>query len=331
MRNMSAFILAAMFLFSCHPKKELSPEDAIRTIKVLDSDVTNFVSKGEEHPSFVALDFLLHQATSPLSTNFGIPAVLLKDSLKSLESWNGIYTWNKDSLKFFKTAQGKEVKMLFPLAGGEVNDVSLGISRYASHPSMSAKNFPAEVLGMMDYNGKNIMKILYKAEFEEDWPSKIQCDISGDGFEGYWHMERKRKGDDGSVNIRFDFSAGGKNIIEGKIKLKIGYNGKSIYTKTVEPDITLFELKITGLLDYGMVDPTSKEYIKSFNDNCHIVFREKRGGWEVGNFGLGNDKSGELMEWVLYLSDGSQVSFYDYILVFKKIMDYKYPNKFKSS
>jgi hypothetical protein len=324
---MSAFILAGMFLFSCQQNKELLPDEAIRTLKVLDSDLTNFVSKGQEHPSYTALDFLLNQVTSPLSANFGMPALLLKDSLKSLESWNGIYTWNDDSLKFFKTAPGKDVKMLFPMAGGQVNDASLAISRYASHPSMSAENFPAEVLGLMEYHGKNIMQILYKAEFEEYWPSKIQCDISGDGFEGYWHMERKRKGDEGSLIIRFDFSAGGKDIIEGKIKSSIGYNDKSIFIKTVEPDITLFDLKITGTMDYVKVDPTSKDYIGSFNENCHIVFREKKGGRQIGNFGLGKDESGELLEWVLYLSDGSQASLYDYVLVFKKIMDYKYPNE----
>jgi hypothetical protein len=75
LRNISAFILAGMFLFSCQPKKELSPEEAIRSLKVLDSDLTNLVSKGQEHPSVIALDFLLNQATSPLSTSFGMPAI----------------------------------------------------------------------------------------------------------------------------------------------------------------------------------------------------------------------------------------------------------------
>jgi hypothetical protein len=325
-RNMSAFILAGMFLFSCHPKQELSPEDAIRALKVLDSDMTNLVSKGQEHPSVTSLAFLLNQASSPLSTNSGMPAILLKDSLQNLGNWNGTYTWNKDSLKFLKTP-GKVVKMIFPMAGDLNNDVSCTISMYSSQPSMSAKCFPAELLGTMEYKGKEILKILYKAEFRENWPSKIQFEISGDGFEGYCHMERRRLGDNGVIITRFDFSASGKNVLEGKIKTDIGYNGNQIFVKTIEPEIRLFEMNINGVLDYSKVDPTGEDYIKSFNDNCHILFRESRNKKIIGNFGLGKEENGDLLEWTLYLSDGSKASLQDYILVFKKLMDFKYPNK----
>ena len=327
---MSAFILAGMFLLSCQPKKELSPDDAIRELKVLDSDLTNFVSKGQEHPSVIGLKFLISQATSPLSTTFGMPAALLKDSLRSLENWNGTYTWNKDSLKFFKSAPGKEVSIIFPLNGAGENDARLVISRYSSQPSMSARCFPAELLGILEYKGKEIMKMEYKCQFKDNWPSKINCEISGDGFEGFCHMERRRIGNDGSIIIRFDFSAEGKTILEGRIKSHIGYNENHIFTKTVEPHINLFDLNIHGSLDYSKIDPTGSDYINSFNSNCHIVFRDKRNRKIIGEFGLGKDKTGDLLEWVLKLSDGSEASLYEYILIFKKIMDYKYPNKAQS-
>lgn len=330
MRNISPFILAGIFLFSCQPKKELSPEEAIRTLKVLDSDLTNLVSKGQEHPSVIGLNFLLDQATSPLSTSYGMPALLLQDSLKNLEGWKGTYTWNKDALKFLKTASDKTVNIVFPLAGGELNDARCNISMYSSQPSMSAACFPSELLGTMEYKGKEIMKISYKAEILENWPSKIRLDLSGDGFEGYCHMERRRKGDDGIIIIRFDFSAAGKPVLQGKIKADIGYNGKEIFVKTFEPDIRIFDINIDGILDYRNVDPASAEYVRSFNDNCHIIFREKRNKKIIGTFGLGKGENVELPEWVLYLSDGSTASLKDYILVFKKLMDYKYPNKTQS-
>lgn len=329
LKNMPAFILAGMFLLSCQPKKELSPEEAIKSLKVLDSDLSNLISQGQEHPSVIGLNFLLNQSTSPLSTDFGMPSILMKDSLKSLDRWKGTYTWNKDCLKFFRTATGEEVKIFFPMNGGETNDASFTISMYSSQPSMSANCFPAELLGIMEYKGKEIMKISYKAEFHEYWPSKIQCEISGDGFEGYCNMERRRNGDDGIIIIHFDFSAAGKNVTEGKIKTTIGYNGNHIYARTIEPDMNLFDLNISGILDYSKVDPTSTEYIQSFNDNCHIIFREKRDRKIIGNFGLGKEEGTELLEWVLYLSDGSKASLQNYILVFKKILDYKYPGKTK--
>jgi hypothetical protein len=186
---------------------------------------------------------------------------------------------------------------------------------------MSAACFPAELLGIIEYAGKEIMEISYKAEFHEYWPSKMQFEISGDGFEGYCHMERRRMGDNGMIIIRFDFSAGGKTILEGKIKSTVGYSGNHLYVKTIEPDISLYDLKIDGMLDYGKVEPTSTDYIRSFNDNCHIIFREKTNSKIIGNFGLVKAENGDLPEWALNLSDGSQASLQNYILVFKKIIN----------
>lgn len=314
-----------MFLFSCQPKRELNADEAVRALKVLDSDLTNISSKGQEHPVFIALDFLLNQASSPLSTSFGIPGQLLKDSLISFEDWSAAYSWNKDSLEFFRTEPAEGINIFFPLMDGQDNNARFLISRFSCQPSLSASCFPAEVSGMMEYQGKEIMKIEYKVEFEEFWPSKMRCDISGEGFKGYIRLDRTRKGDDGTISIRFAFSAMGNTILDGKIKSEIGYNESLIYTKTIEPELILFDVNIHGKLDYGKVDPTSKDYIRSFNDNCHIIFQEAGSGHKIGNFGLGKDETGELLEWVLYLSDGSPASIYDYILVFRKIMDYKYP------
>lgn len=325
--NSIPILLAVMFLFSCQSKIELNPDEAIRALKVLDSDLTNISSKGQEHSAFIALDFLLNQATSPLSASFGMPSKLLKDSLTRMDDWDAKYTWDKDSLKFFKTSSGEDVEIIFPLTESQENNARFVISRFISQPSMSAQCFPSELSGVMEYQGKKIMEIEYKAEFEECWPSKIRCDISGDGFKGYCRMERTRKGNNGTINIRFEFDAAEKTILDGKIKSEIGYNESLIYTNTIEPDITLFDMNISGILDYGKVDPTSTDYIRSFNDNCQIVFQDLESGRKIGDFGLGKDESGELLEWVLYLSDGSKASLYNYILVFKKIMDYKYPDK----
>jgi hypothetical protein len=327
LRNMSAMILAGMFLFSCQPKRDLNADEAIRALKVLDSDLTNISSKGQEHPGFIGLSFLLNQASSPLSITYGMPGQLLKDSVISFEDWRSKYLWDKDSLEFFKTQPAEDLEIIFPLEVSQENNARFFISRFSCLPSLSASCFPAEVSAMMEYLGKNVMEIEYEAEFEEQWPLKMRCDISGDDFKGYCRLERTRKGNNGTVIIRLAFSAMGNTILEGKIKSEIGYNESLIYIKTIEPDLTLFDLNIKGMLNYGQVDPTSEDYIRSFNDNCHIIFLEAASGRKIGNFGLGKDETGELLEWVLNLSDGSQASFDDYILVLRKIMDYKYPGK----
>jgi hypothetical protein len=320
-------LLAGMFLFACQPKRELNADEAVRALKVLDSDLTNITAKGQEHPAFTGLAFLFNQATSPLSSKSGMPEKLLKDSLINLIDWSGEYTWNKDSLKFHKTGPAKGLDIYFPLTAGLENNARFNISRYSSEPSMSANCFPAELSAIMENQGKKVLDIAYEAEFKEHWPSIMRFEISGDGFMGYCRLERTRNGNNGTIISRFAFRAEGKMILEGSIKFKIGYNESLIFINTIEPDLTFFDVNINGLLDYSKVDPTSKDYISSFNDNCHIIFQEAESGNKIGNFRLGKDETGKLLEWVLYLSDGSQASLYNYILVFKKIMDYKYPNQ----
>jgi hypothetical protein len=328
---MSAMILAGIFLFSCHSKKALSPEDSIRALKVLNSDMTNITAAAKEQPAFMGLDFLFRQPSSPLSFLHGFPGRLVEDSLHNIESWNGKYVWNKDSLAFISNKPAEEINIIFPLDKSTENNAQFVFSKFECQPSLKISCFPAGFAALMESQGAEILKIKYKAEFEDEWPVNIQCEFNGEGLSGYIRMDRTRKEDNGTITVRFTFNANGFTIMEGSIKTEIGYNGSLIYAKVVEPDLTIFDVNITGHLDYGKVNPTSQDYIQSFNDNCHIIFRESGSGNKIGDFGLGKDETGELVEWVIYLSDGSIASFYDYLLVFKKLMDYKYPNKRQAS
>lgn len=325
-RNISALILAGMFLLSCQSGKELSPEDGIRSLKVLNSDLANILSAGQEQPAILGLDFLLQQASSPLSAIHGFPGQFARDSLQNLDAWNGRYEWNSDSLAFFLAEPAGEIIIDYPVKGLE-NNARFTFSGYKCQPSMHMSCFPAEFTALMEYEGKEIFNIEYKAEFEDEWPLNMQFDLRGNGFNGYIRMDRTRDGASGTMTFRLSFKAKGFTIMEGTVKTEIGYNGSLIYFKVVEPDLTIFDMGIEGRLDYGKINPTSQDYIKSFNDNCHIIFREAGNGKKIGDFGLGTDETGELLEWAVYLSDGSMASLYDYLLVLKKIMDYKYPNK----
>jgi hypothetical protein len=266
------------------------------------------------------------QPSSPLSAVGGIPGQFVRDSLPDLLAWNGRYDWDNDSLSFFRTGQASELIIGFPVNSPSNNSV-LTLSGYSSRPSMQLSYFPAEFTALMESAGKEALKVSYKADFQDEWPLSFQCELTGDGFAGMVKMNRTRNGDSGTLDFRFSLNANGFTLMEGTIKTEIGYNGVQIFFRRVEPYVTIFDTEISGHLDYGLVDPTSQDYIRSFNDNCHIIFSEAGSGKKIGDFGLGRDKSGELLEWVVYLSDGSQASLYDYLLVFKKFMDYKYPNK----
>jgi hypothetical protein len=319
-------ILTGMFLFSCQSDKDLSPEQSIRSLKVLNSDLTNMLSTAQQTPGFTGLDFLLQQPSSPFSVLYGIPGRFAKDSLQDIDKWNGRYEWNKDSMAFFLAGPAKEIKIDFPLDKGPENNARFTFTGYECQPSMLLSCFPAAFIALMEYQGNDILNIKYMAEFEDRLPINLKCEIEGDGFAGSITMDRTRDGDNGTMTFHLSFNAKGYTFIEGTVKTEIGYNGSLIYSKVIEPELTIFDTHIEGRLDYGKVNPTSQDYIKSFNENCHIVFREKTSGKKIGDFGLGKDQSGELLEWGVYLSDSSMASLYDYLLFFKKFMDYKYPN-----
>jgi hypothetical protein len=319
--------IAGMFLFGCQSKKALSPEESIRSLKVFNSDITNLSSAGREQAAFIGLDFLLHQASSPLSIIYGMPGKFAKDSLKGIDAWKGKYAWNNDSRSFLVIDTAGGITILFPIDGDSSNNARFIMSPFNCQHAMNLSCFPDEFTALMENKGKTILNIGYKAEYEDDWPLKMQSDIRGDGYAGFIRVDRTREGDRGAITFNVSLVVKDSSIIEGTIKVEIGYNDKQFYSRVIEPDLRVFDVRIKGWLDYGKVDPTSREYVKSFNDNCHIAFYESGSGKKIGDFGLGMDKTGQLLEWVLYLSDGSKASLYENILVFKKFMDYKYPNR----
>ncbi len=323
---MPAF-LAGMFLFGCQPRNSLAPDDSIKDIKALNSDLANLSSAVKEHPAFTALDFLVNEVSSPLSYLHGMPARFVKDSLPDLNYWKGSYTWNSDSLKFLRTDITDNIIIDFPLRKKEKNDTYLFLNAYKTSPALKLKCFPTEIEASLDYHDKPIMDLSYSAIVEEYWPSKIQMELTGKDFKGEARIERTRKGNEGTIDLRISVSANDYTFLHGSVLYEIGYNNDQFFARMIKPDLTIFDVDIKGYLDYGKVDPTSQDYVKSFNDNCYIAFYDSGSGKKIGDFGLGMDKTGQLLEWVLYLSDGSEASLYENILVFKKFMDYKYPNR----
>jgi hypothetical protein len=323
---MPATLLAGILFVSCSRDKSLSPEEALRSIKALDSDLNNLVTSAEEQKPIQGLKYLMSEPSSPLNTTYGIPAFVVRDSFPGLDHWYGNYTWNTDSLKFIHSKGEENIRIAFSLDSAGKNDMSMVISRIGCHPFFSKPCFPDVFEALMKSGEDEILRISYSAEFQDQWPSEVRLELEGDRFHGNASITRSRKEDLGDIHAEFLFKVRSKEIFKGKIDYEVGYFEDQMFIRTVTPEFSLFDVDVSGKLDYTKVDPTSKDYINSFNNNCNIILTEHSNGKMIGKFGLGTDESGELLEWAVRMSDGSTASLYDYIILFRKIMDYKYPN-----
>jgi hypothetical protein len=327
LKSMPVILIAGMLFFACSGDKKMSAADALKAVKALDSDLTNFMDAAGENTPVEGITFLVNEPSSPFNDRTGITGRVLSDSMPPVSQWFGLYEWRNDSSAFTFTPHGDGMELLFPSSSSEINNLSLKVIEIGCHPFFTKPCFPDAFQVEMKEEGRNILAIDYHAGFSGTYPSDIDLKVEGEEFNGHFTASRTQEGNRGTVTAKFEFKAKGFTVLEGIIRYEIGYNGDQIFLRTVEPDFRLFDVSVNGKLDYTRVDPTSKDYIGSFNDNCRIRVTDHTSNRVIGLFGLGTDETGELLEWVIRLDDGPDISLYDHILAFRKIMDYKYPNK----
>jgi hypothetical protein len=326
-KSMPVILIAGMLLFACSGRPDMTAADALKTIKALDSDLTNFMDAAGKNTAVEGLTFLVNEPSSPFSDRHGITGFVLSDSMPPVSQWYGIYEYKKDSSAFAFAPRSEGMELHFPSSATAGNDLTLLVTGIGCHPFFTKPCFPDLFLAELMQDDRKILKMDYRSGFSGTYPSDINLRVEGEEFNGHFTASRTQEGNRGTVIAKFEFKAKGFTILEGMIRYEIGYNGDQIFLRTVEPDFRLFDVSVIGKLDYTRVDPTSKDYIRSFNDNCRIRFTDTGSNKVIGLFGLGTDKSGEQLEWVVRLEDGTGVSLYDHILAFRKIMDYKYPNR----
>jgi hypothetical protein len=318
-------LTTGMIFISCNQEKNLSPEEGLKAIKVLNSDLINLSDGISGNLAFGGLKYLMEEPTSPLSTQNGLAGKWLNDSITSLVPFTGKYTWNEN--KFERISGSDIIDINFQIPGTTENSANFTVTGFECRRMLSSLCFPMEIKASMLNHDEEILVISGNSAFMDDLPGKIDFTVRGEEFEGAVIAERTRQDDRGTLDIEMEFRVRGVDIIKGSIHAQIGYSGKQVFFRTYEPDVRVFDVKIAGKLDYSKVDPTSKDYVKSFNDNCHIGFYDSGSDKKIGDFGIGALENGELLGWVLFLSDGKPLFLEEQLLIVEKLLNYKLPNK----
>jgi len=319
------FLITCLVFISCKQEKSLSPEEGLKAIKVLNSDLINLSDGISGNLALTGLKYLVEDPSSPLSSQSGLIGKWLNDTITSMIPFTGKYAWIDD--KFELISESDIIDINFQIPGTTGNSGQFIVSGFECKRLVSSFCFPMEINATMLSDNEEILIISGSSAFLDDLPATIDFTLKGDDFEGSVHAERIRQDDKGTLDIELKFSARGFDIIKGKIHAQIGYSGKQLFFRTYEPNVRVFDLIIKGKLDYGKVDPTSKDYVKSFNDHCHIGFYDVDSDKKIGDFGIGELKNGELLGWVLYLSDRKPLFLEGQLLMVDKLLNYKLPNK----
>jgi hypothetical protein len=314
----------SLLVYTCSDSPVHERQGAERALKVLDSDINAFVDQVGQDESFRCLSFLLDQPSAPIpfkrSENKRIP----EDTLFSLATHSGNYSWERDSSGFIKTAESDSVIIRFPVPEYESKQAVLVISTYEVGPGTSRPPFPEQLAASLMIDDEEKVKIYHQAETAGRLISQCNTIIEAGRLRAEMTFDRTRNGDRGDFSMSCRMEAAGKTLLEGSINGELGYSHDSYYFITIHPDLRVFDVLFIGTLYYGNIDPTAPNYADSFNSICGIEIIDLTENKLIGHFGMAAVEEGDLYDYTVIFADRSSGFLKDYLLFARKLTEYKY-------
>jgi len=322
-KAIACFFLLA-FLFSCTNDPTLSRPEAERSLKVLNSDLTNFLSGVSESEVSQAFGFVWGHASSPVPFKKEKHKVWPVDTVFSLLTHGGYYKWDSTRDIFFRSSFSDSVILEFPSPANTDESMTLILSEFETEPHLSRPAFPVRMVMEMLREGEEIMKLVHEGELRDNLPYSINSELKAGILEVSFQLNTKRQSDRGKVTSSILVKAGPRTLAEGTITSEVKYALSSYYFETIAPELEVFDMGITGTLLYGDIDPTSEDYASSFNENCEISFYDRSVNGKVGVLQLDEVNGGEQFDYFILFNDGSSSPVGEYLLVLDKLLNYKY-------
>lgn len=303
--------------------RQLNREEADRSLKVLNSNLVNFITLSSEKPEIKALWFLLNEPSSPLTLvqkrNF-----LKRDTITNIqEKSKGIFQFNIENHLFEKTDSSDQTILIFPSDGKNGEEARFVLSEFESQDCKTRPEFPVKIVASMFINDNEKLTINHRAVIEDNLPLESSSLISGDDYKVTIDLARTRMDKAGTLDLDVYFKAKGFTICSATIDAKIEYSRQGYYFRFFDFRVKLFEHEIIGKLDYSKIDPTASDYVDLFNRYSSMELFENNGN-KVGNIILGKSVNSELLDYYIQFENGDKVLVSEYIPLLSKILDYKY-------
>lgn len=317
-RNLVLVNIIIIF-YSCD-NRNMNKEDAVRSLKVLNSDLVNFGNRISESPEMTIWSFLMEHRDAPIpfyknSNHF----ITVKEF--HFEEMKGIYHWNSGQKIFVKTSASNQI-VIFPDTT-QNSSVRYIISDYNSRKVSSGEQFPTSIKITIEENGDEFWRLDYHAGLADELPENIELSIRGNDYKLQGTYLRTRSGDDGTLNLGLSFIYLTKTLLNTQMDCTIGYSLQGYYLKTILLDQAIFNHKIYADVDYASIDPTAENYTDSFNSHCKSSITEKGKG-RIGELILAGTENDELNDFFIRFADNSTSRMGDFLPVCDKFLNLKY-------
>ena len=311
--------IATIFVIGC--TRSFNQDEAIRSLKVLNSDLANLFLTAGEMPEMAALRYLWNQPTAPLpfpneKFTFDKPYTSY-----NFEGAKGIYLWDTLISGFVKQSDYEAVSIFF--SGNTFPNAHFRITEFESLPISSRPDFPVLMGATMFIDNQQYMQINHTATVEDELPLKINTNISGRDYKISGTFNRTRSGDKGTFTSQLIVDYEPNRIIEFRLNATIGYSNMGYYFEKINFDILLFRHTITGKIDYDMINPTAEDYATSFNTHSNIEIFERPMKRKVGNIFLAQVNQGELLDYHVRFRNNEKELLSEYLPIINKILNVK--------
>lgn len=317
-------LLMIFVLASCSNSPHLPRQEAERSLKVLNNDLAGLFTRMEDSDAYAAVGFVWGQPTAPVPFKKERNRRWPEDTLFSMATHSGHYFWDTASSAFIKKYSSDSILLDFPSFSDPSKNIRMVIARFETEQHLSRPPFPVRMSMEMHREGEEIMKLEQEGRLRDNLPSSLQIDFEAGPLKLQYTFSTERNGDRGSVRNELEVRAGPKVIAEGTVSASVVYTMQSYYFETIEPDLRIFDMTASGILNYKDIDPTSNDYVSSFNENCRIGFYDHGSGAMVGMLQMGEILDGEMFDYFIRFNDGSTAPAGEYLFVLDKLLNYKY-------
>ena len=313
--------LAILISFLAGCSNTYPKEEAIRSLKVLNSDFSTFFLETEKLPEIKAL----HQLWS-------LPAVPLpfpdekKIFDKPFENYRfeiakGIYRADPSQNNLVKIEENDFVSICFKTE--DFREARFDLLEYQSEHMGSRPDFPVKVEAVLYLDGAKALSIIHSATIEDKLVKDLLLKIQSEKYLITGKIDRTRTGKSGTVNAEITLRYDNQTLIDTDLNASVGYSNTGYYFDKIHFTALAFHHTITGVIDYGKVDPTSGDYTRSFNRNSEIGIFERPMQKKVGEIILGATENDELLDFFIRFKNGDMALLSEFLPVLDKVLNIK--------
>ncbi len=315
-------ILFLCVLSSCKSKK-YNYDESVRSLKILNSDLVNFFNAISEKKEFEAMTFLWNYPSSPVPFKKEEFTVGKPEEVYDFEKLKGKYVLNPETQEFTRVEESGEIEISYTLPKSDFECLFI-ITSFKHEEITSRPKFPVDVNVKLLSEGKESLRIRHHATVEDDLPKELTTVLEQDDFLAKVTFSRTREGDLGRIQFNLDCSIKGSSFVTVKITAGVGYSSMGYYFKKIEMDNRLFNHELKGVVHYDKIDPTSGDYVDSWNTNSEIEIFELPMKVKVGNVVLGKTGNNELQDYFIRFSNGQEELLSSYLPYLDRLLNFKY-------